>query len=96
MENVKPEIYAILGRLLDIKKELEERKKLYEEFDTLIQTLAEENFLTAEIDGMVLNLKDNFAKSNTGWTAAAVKRYDLEVITKELAEKRKAKVKWLI
>lgn len=83
-----PEHYPILGRLIDIKRELDERKALFAEFDELIIALAESNFKSAEIDGMVLTLKDNFAEGNTGWSAAAVKRFDLDIITKELALKR--------
>jgi hypothetical protein len=83
------------GRLLDLQRELDARKALYAEFDALLLSLVRDGALTAEIDGLVLEIKDTFAESNTGWTRSAVRRFDLEVITKELQakrEKRKEKV----
>lgn len=78
-------------RLIEIKQELELRNALYAEFDRLVVELAREGFSSAEVNDSVVNLKDNFAIGNTGWTSAAVKRYDIEVISRELAEKRARK-----
>lgn len=77
-----------LKKVLDLTRALEERKALYAELDRLILELQSEGFVKAEIDGLVLELKDNFAAGNVGFTTAAVKRFEIEVITKELAEKR--------
>lgn len=82
-----------LKRVIEIVEELEVRKALYTEFDRLVLELVSEGFTTARVNDLVLNLKDNFASGNTGWTSAAVKRYDIEVISKELAEKRARKAK---
>lgn len=80
-----------LKRLLDIQRELDVRKALYAEYDKIVLELVQEKFIRAAVDGFVLELKDNFLESNTGWTRSAVKRYEVEVITEELAEKRKRK-----
>lgn len=85
MENNK------LARVISIVKELEARKALYAELDQLIQELVAEGFKEAIVDEMFLTLKDNFADKNTGWTAAAVKRFEIEIETKEEREARLAK-----
>lgn len=81
----------LLHKVIDIKKELELRKALYEELDTVLLALAGEGFTSAELDGLVLSLQDNFAEGNTSWTAAAVKRYDLKIEPRDKYEKRMAK-----
>ena len=82
----------LLVRLVWLTAALEERKKLYTEYDQLIMTLVENGFERAEFADSVFELCDNFAKGkNTAWTSAAVKRYEIEIITKELAAKRIAK-----
>jgi len=83
--------FNLLTRLTEIKAELEARKALYEEYDYICVELAKHEFHRAEIGGMVFNFKDNFADKNTAFTAAGVKRFDVEVITKALDDKRKAK-----
>lgn len=81
-----------LARLIEIKKELELRNALYGEFDRIVVELAREGFSHAIVGDIVVNLKDNFSgETNTGWTSAAVKRYDIELISRELAEKRERK-----
>lgn len=80
-----------LGRLLEITRELELRKALYEEYDTIVLQLAAEGFTNTTIGDLVLELCDNFSESNTGWTSAAVKRYDLRVETMEKRAKRLAR-----
>lgn len=82
-----------LNRILQIQAELDLRKALYEEFDRLVVELAKSGFAHAELNGLVLELKDNFAESNTGWTSAAVKRFDLKVTPKDKYDKRMAKLK---
>lgn len=90
--NKKEEIKT-LERIIEITKELETRKQLYAEYDNLVLALAKGGFLSAVIDDLTLSLKDNFAESNTGWTRSAVKRYEIEIITNELAEKRRKRAK---
>ncbi len=67
-----------LKKVLDLKRELDERKKLYAEFDKALLELKDSGFVSEVIEGREYRLVDNFAESNTGWTAAAVKRYDLK------------------
>ena len=81
----------ILREVLDLQRQIEERKSLYARLDALILELVAGQFKSAEIDGMVLALKDNFAESNTGWTRSAVKRWEIEAISKDLAMKREAR-----
>jgi hypothetical protein len=89
--NLEQKQKEILTEVLSLKKELDARKELYSRLDELLLELVRSDFKSAEIDGMVLTLKDNFAESNTGWTRSAVKRYEIETVTKELAAKREAK-----
>lgn len=72
-----------IARLIEITKELEARKALYAEFDALVLELASEAFVSAVVGEVEVRLRDNFASSNTGWTAAAVKRFDIEIDTPE-------------
>lgn len=75
-------------RLLNLQRALDERKSLYVEFDRLLLELVSDGTLRGEIGDLILEIKDTFAESNTGWTRSAVRRFDLEIVTKELAEKR--------
>jgi hypothetical protein len=80
-----------LTRLIDICKLLEERKVLYAEYDTIVVELASEGFASALVDDMVLELKDNFANGNVGWTSAAVKRFEVTIEAKEDHDRKAAK-----
>ena len=85
--------HDLITRLIDIKAELDARKALYEEYDEIVNTLAEQDFIRAEIGELVINFKDNFANKNTAFTSAGVKRFDVEIISKDLDNKRKARAK---
>lgn len=82
---------ARIGRLIDIQKELDLRKQLFAEYDAIVLSLAQEGFTEAFVEDIALLLKDNFASKNTGFTTAAIKRYEIEIITKDLYERRKQK-----
>lgn len=83
-----------LRRVIQIQAELDVRKSLFDELDRLILELKSDGFKSEELDGLVLTLKDNFADDkNVGWTRAAIKRFEIEVISKELNEKRKRRAK---
>lgn len=82
----------LLTRILDIKRELEERKALYAEYDKLVTELVEGGFDSGPVGEFVAVLKDNFAKGvNTAWTAAPVKRFDVEFLTDKQIAKRAVK-----
>lgn len=69
-----------INRAIEILKELELRKALYAELDSLIMELKGAGFESHDLgEGQTLRLVDKFAESNTGWTAAAVKRFDLVI-----------------
>lgn len=80
-----------LARLIDIQKDLDLRKALFAEYDLIVMSLAQMGFVKEFVGDLVLELKDNFADKNTGFTTAAIKRYEVEIITKELNAKREAK-----
>lgn len=80
-----------LRRLIEIQKELDLRKALFTEYDLIVMDLAKEGFSNAEIEGLVLTLEDKFATGNTGWTSAAVKRYEMKIEPREKVEKRMKK-----
>jgi len=70
---------AKLKRALSLLAEIELRKKLYEELDALVLELQSEGFTAGVCEGFELELRDNFADTNTQWRMAAVKRYELKV-----------------
>ena len=78
-------------RLLQLQAELDARKALYAEFDALIVSLASDGFEQALVDDLTVELVDNFSSGNTAFTAAAVKRYDLKVLTPEQVARREKK-----
>lgn len=78
----------LVGRAAEIKRELEVRKALYQELDQILLELARLNFSSLEFDGLIYTLIDHFKLGNTGWTSAAVRRFDLKVEPKEKLEKR--------
>lgn len=81
----------IVNRIAEIKTELDSKKPLYDELDELISELsdvAEVNQTLATNDARFITLIDNFAEKNTVWRPAAVKRFDIELLTgEELAKK---------
>lgn len=76
---MKTETKQILKRVIDIQRELDIRKALYTELDMLTEQLQAEGFKHAELDGMILDMVDNFEKSNTCFRPAGVKRFELKV-----------------
>jgi hypothetical protein len=62
-----------------------------QEYDRLVVELYNEGFESAIVGEMVVELIDHFAKGNTSFTSAAVKRFALKVEAKTLVEKRAAK-----
>lgn len=68
-----------LARLIELQKELDFRKELYAEQDRIVLELQAEGFQTAEFEGMVLELRDNFAEGNTVFRPAGVKRFELRI-----------------
>jgi hypothetical protein len=88
MENVNQK----LARILDIQKELDLRKALYAELDALVLELQAGGFRSADLEGMRLELVDNFAEGkNTVFRPAGVKRFEIEIEPVEKALKREAK-----
>lgn len=69
----------ILARVIELQRELDARKALYTELDMLTVQLQDEGFTDAEFEGMVVELVDNFKKSNTCFRPAGVKRFELKV-----------------
>ena len=73
-----------LARVLEIQKELDVRKELYAEMDRLIVQLREGGFTCTELDGMLIELVDNFAEKNgvavnTSYKVAGVKRFEIKL-----------------
>lgn len=75
---MKREHAEILRRVIDIQAELNVRKALYTELDMLTLQLQADGFVSAELDGLLVELVDNFAKDNTVWRVAGVKHYELK------------------
>lgn len=76
---MKPETKAILNRVIDLQRELDIRKALYDELDMLTIQLQAEGFTDAELNGMLVSLVDNFRVSNTCFRPAGVKRFEIKV-----------------
>lgn len=70
---------AILRRVIQIHEELEVRKALYDELDMLIIQLQAEGFVSAEIDGLLIQLVNNFETTNTVFRPAGVKQFEVKV-----------------
>ena len=69
-----------LKRIINIVQLLEERKALYEELDALTLEVMQTGFTSGTLDGMFLELKDNFAKGNCAFRPAAVRRFEFEIM----------------
>lgn len=83
-----PQIEATLSELLSVQAQLDARKALYERLNSLTLELVRLGFVRCVRGAEVIELKDNFAHGNTAWTAAPVRRFEVEVISAALAEKR--------
>jgi hypothetical protein len=69
----------LLARILEVNAELEIRKALYAEYDQLVMRLVDEGIMHETFRDLDIEVVDNFATKNTGWTQAAVKRYCVKV-----------------
>jgi hypothetical protein len=76
---MKQETKQILCRVIELQRELDIRKALYDELDMLTIQLQAEGFKDAELSGLVISLVDNFEKTNTAFRPAGVKRFELKV-----------------
>lgn len=84
---------VLVARAAGIVRELDLRKELYKELDEILLALAQRGFIQTEIDGQTVRLVDKFSPGvNTGWTSAAVRRYDI-VIEEPGRKVRKGRVK---
>lgn len=89
MDNQKKQT---LARILEIQRELDLRKALYDELDQKIMELQAGGFMSAELDGFRMELVDNFAAgNNTCFRPAGVKRFEVKIETLEAYLKRQAK-----
>lgn len=69
-----------LKRVIELQAEIEVRKALYDELDKLTLELQAEGFKHAELEGLVVDLVDNFADGrNTVFRPAGVKRFEMKV-----------------
>lgn len=81
-----------LNRVLGIVRELEVRKELYAELDRLTLELQSEQFHSTTLNGMFIELVDNFADGkNTCFRPAGVKRFEMCVEDAEKHAAREAK-----
>ena len=78
--NVKNIDNLKIARVLELQRELDLRKELYSELDRLTLELQQEGFRSQEVEGMLLELVDNFADGkNTVFRPAGVKRFELKI-----------------
>lgn len=82
-----------LAKVLSLIRELDMRKALYAELDALVLELQAGGFKTADLEGMRVELVDNFAESNVCFRPAGVKRYEITSEPIERALKREAKAR---
>jgi len=68
-----------LARVIELTRELEIRKALYDELDKLTLELKAEGFNHKIMLGLEITLKDNFESANVQWRMAAVRRYEIKV-----------------
>lgn len=80
-----------LTRVLALMRELELRKELYAELDRLILEMKADGFTSALIDGILLELVDNFTEgTNTVFRPAGVKRFEFRISDPNKSKKRKS------
>lgn len=87
-------VESIINRIEEVKSEIEKMSSLYEELDKLTMQLngsvaVGEELLTK--NGNTIILKDNFQDKNTVFRPAAVKRFEVELLTPEELQKQKDK-----
>lgn len=81
-----------LSRVLEIQRELDIRKELYAELDRITLELQESGFASAELDGLRIDLVDNFSEGkNTVFRPAGVKRFEIKVSDPNKKPKTKRK-----
>lgn len=86
---VDPLVIKLIYRLIDVQRELDERKRFYEEYNKIVIQLVGLGFVSLDLGGVGrIELKDAYANGNTAWTSAAVQRFSIEVVSPELQAKR--------
>lgn len=83
---------TIIDRIAELKSQIDGMKHMYEELEQLtIQLVKMNTQLNTPIptfDGNYLILQDNFADKNTVFRPAAVKRFDVDILTQEELDKK--------
>lgn len=83
----KPNLQALLARAVQIKAQLEAVKPLYDELEQVTLSIVNAHLAAgAEATvptGHVVQVVDNFAGANTVFRPAAVKRFELKIMTPE-------------
>lgn len=87
MDNVN----AKLARIISIKNELDLRKELYDELDKLVLELKDTGFKSFDMEGLRLELVDNFEETNVCYRPAGVKRWEMKIESLEKVAKREAR-----
>jgi hypothetical protein len=74
---------TLARRIIEIKLELDAKDALYKELDTLLMTLQQvvTPGVPFQIDDQIVTLVDNFNGKNTVYRPAAVKHFDVEIIS---------------
>jgi hypothetical protein len=65
--------------VIELKREIDERKALYDEFDKLVTELYLDKFEGLIEDGKTYNVVDKFEDANVAFTTTSVRRYDLKI-----------------
>lgn len=76
---------ALLKRIIEVKKKLEEAKAFYQEMDKLTEEFIRLELKMVKVDDVILALKDNFVDKdgnvkNTVFRPAAVKRFEIDIL----------------
>ena len=76
---MKQQTKEMLAQVIKLQAEIDIRTALYAELDMLTVQLQSEGFVSAEIDGLMVTLVDNFKESNVVFRPAGVKHYECKI-----------------
>lgn len=77
-------IQDAISRFIELNKQIEVAKELYNERDQLVLLLKTNGFTSMKIDGVEYTLVDNFETKNTAWRMAAVNRFEIKTKKEKL------------
>jgi hypothetical protein len=82
-----PQANATIGRLIELKVQLEAMKPLYQQYDRCLEVALRTGSIPAQVqhkgNTWIIAVTDTFQEKNTAWKSVAQRRFDVAISKKK-------------